>query len=1177
MERTLREHSPTLSLPLKQDEFLFFLQRSVLTVVEREWSRFIRSVLDRHFGPTYWTETLCRSLGRRSRGHLLSKQYGGKFDFYLLNEILVRFHEVFAERFPTSVMAGAERTTTTQCARGEQREKLIARKDKLRYNLCSLVGFRFQATHAMHLVSAREELNAFLCLRNLTSQLFASDDIDAHREECLNCGKPEHVEFPHFLPGDSKLESVCSSRVSSLSPGCGLMCTLRFAISVAARCHLASSRAQRSSSHKLAHQVSMPRLQANVANQDVFCDLLALLGYQLLCTVEGALQQPIQYVSGGEQSQLQQNTRKEKLELQAIGETLREALRGGSGESQRCRFESLLCKALNKQQGKQTMKTKRELFFSHFDHLFGAKCGLRNAIAHSKQDGYSVSALQSSFKSTLYILRVFDVADGEVRALQARLNTLLKHMRSRQLLLKNGNFNGQRLERNIRVQLISDRFPWLQNKMAADQDRQKIWLRLPPPPFGFVGREGVRREIINHIQARPWGCCVLIRGESGIGKSTLAASVAEELRAAYPLQFWFSAAMKDTLELAMKQAAAVLDPSSAVEHAREVLHHIEQPLLLILDDVQDPLLVKSFVPHKRHCVIITTTTKATFPELKRTQKKCSVGEFTLHPLALSDSLHLLCAGLTKVQRYVFERLLSQSPLEVINWVKNVLGNNPVALELAVGLLRKLSPPEPDLEKTEGKSVVLKKTRDLVCGAAEDVNPYRCLISRDFNDSVFLLASRVSPGARRVLEALCVLGGLVPWEQLAQTVEKVGSCHYLKVQSKATSLEQIYSDFCRGRRSELLQELTSVGLVSKISAGGIVRVHQLVLNAVLKKTKESPSVRSAQICQGLAFALLMVSAQPGLVPTPANPNTFAFSLHSMLEQVFENAVGLSQQSTVAMATWLARGYYSLLLDAKQAGVWYKTAICMEERGVGRKLVLADLSAELGAVLWRSGEPEEGVTALRRSLSLRSDMQENSARSSSHEQGISGQGPCKAQILEEISCALLHAGCAYRTIENAPYATNTSSLSIAELTTLTCTTYDYEECLFRSPFGSMRAAQALAGTPPAAKLTRLEACKQLFWKAVDLFWLGNIEHALWIMVHVLKRITLEAASRLLAEHTGLFCVSVGLGSVGDDDVQRALSELMSEWMQRMITVELQREGLLDVDDLVVSQEKWRRSIK
>ena len=123
--------------------------------------------------------------------------------------------------------------------------------------------------------------------------------------------------------------------------------------------------------------------------------------------------------------------------------------------------------------------------------------------------------------------------------------------------------------------------------------------------------------------------------------------------------------------------------------------------------------------------------------------------------------------------------------------------------------------------------------------------------------------------------------------------------------------------------------------------------------------------------------------------------------------------------------------------------------------------------------------------------------------------------------------------------------------------------------------MRAAQALAGTPPAAKLTRLEACKQLFWKAVDLFWLGNIEHALWIMVHVLKRITLEAASGLLAEHTGLFCVSVGLGSVGDDDVQRALSELMSEWMQRMITVELQREGLLDVDDLVVSQEKRRRS--
>ena len=70
-------------------------------------------------------------------------------------------------------------------------------------------------------------------------------------------------------------------------------------------------------------------------------------------------------------------------------------------------------------------------------------------------------------------------------------------------------------------------------KYEDSQQFELIGLRsrfdnLPSPPFGFVGRKEEINRCLNALEQRGWG--VIIYGEGGIGKTTLALEVANIAR-----------------------------------------------------------------------------------------------------------------------------------------------------------------------------------------------------------------------------------------------------------------------------------------------------------------------------------------------------------------------------------------------------------------------------------------------------------------------------------------------------------------------------------------------------------------------------------------------------------------------------------------------------------------------
>jgi tetratricopeptide (TPR) repeat protein len=140
--------------------------------------------------------------------------------------------------------------------------------------------------------------------------------------------------------------------------------------------------------------------------------------------------------------------------------------------------------------------------------------------------------------------------------------------------------------------------------------------QLPAPPRDFTGRAEELDELMREIE-RGGATISGLRGQGGIGKTTLALKLAEQLTDRYPdAQFY----------LDLKGTTQPLTPSDAMAHVirayhptanlpegeaelsalyRSVLHG--QRALLLMDNARDAAQVEPLIPHAAGCVLLVTS------------------------------------------------------------------------------------------------------------------------------------------------------------------------------------------------------------------------------------------------------------------------------------------------------------------------------------------------------------------------------------------------------------------------------------------------------------------------------------------------------------------------------------------------------------------------------------------
>ena len=260
------------------------------------------------------------------------------------------------------------------------------------------------------------------------------------------------------------------------------------------------------------------------------------------------------------------------------------------------------------------------------------------------------------------------------------------------------------------------------------------------PQVKIVGRDTELQQIISLLE-RPSTVQVLIWGDSGIGKSSLAAEAAYHLRRTLPAQHFIRCTTPETynnsLVLFASAGGYMFDPSMSSEERvadvhRWIIKYLSQtcePILLVFDDLRDPQQMEK-LPLENHKVIVTSLPR---------KKSMHSNEYSLlvnlGPLAVEDSLKAMvniCKGGRKSRVQIeawpdvgnAEEWLSllQISTETLNvpaedvfqqlkeLLTNQLFNLPLAVDIAGHLLSQTLSPETLFKSFVGRGGGVDETQ-----------------------------------------------------------------------------------------------------------------------------------------------------------------------------------------------------------------------------------------------------------------------------------------------------------------------------------------------------------------------------------------------------------------------------------------------------------------------------------
>ncbi|GAB3900468.1 AAA family ATPase [Kibdelosporangium lantanae] len=146
--------------------------------------------------------------------------------------------------------------------------------------------------------------------------------------------------------------------------------------------------------------------------------------------------------------------------------------------------------------------------------------------------------------------------------------------------------------------------------------------QVPPPPDGFVDRAEELGELTNwlHVTAREPARITVISGQPGVGKSALVRHLAAQLATRYPggqlyvdysaLRTHDGAAIGDALADCLRSLGVPPNDIPDRLGARANLFRTktaEQPVLVVLDDVDEPAQVRPLVPNSTGSTVLATS------------------------------------------------------------------------------------------------------------------------------------------------------------------------------------------------------------------------------------------------------------------------------------------------------------------------------------------------------------------------------------------------------------------------------------------------------------------------------------------------------------------------------------------------------------------------------------------
>lgn len=201
----------------------------------------------------------------------------------------------------------------------------------------------------------------------------------------------------------------------------------------------------------------------------------------------------------------------------------------------------------------------------------------------------------------------------------------------------------------------------------------------PLPPLHFVGRDAELRHLRNRLTAKAGKPTVALVGMAGVGKSTLAAKLAETLRSDFPDGIlWAYIAGNDPLDILGSWAQALgydFSALSDVENRAAALRGVlaDKQILIVLDEVRSAARVRSlFVGGSGSATLLTTRDQDVAAALDATP-------YSLTEMTLTDGEQLL--------RRVLGEERVQIELDAAHELCALLQNLPLAVEIAAQRLR----------------------------------------------------------------------------------------------------------------------------------------------------------------------------------------------------------------------------------------------------------------------------------------------------------------------------------------------------------------------------------------------------------------------------------------------------------------------------------------------------------
>lgn len=641
-----------MELNVERPAMLFFLTRYACTAVEKEWDRIVCKVLSETYGEKTWLEATSGLVYARpmQRTVMCPREGMENRDFYILCRTFIKFLSVFIRRLH---FLGEENLPEGARYYSEGFTSVKDAKLFLRHTIRSLMDFRCRMMHSMAAISSREALAFVLTIRKVRQILLplrppivpAATRLDKMKEE---------VDPGVFLDeAVGWLKDMC---IDDVEP---------FVIDV--------------------HRKSIYQV-------------MRLFGFIILTMLNRYLEEPVKFIVGEEEAVSQVKDFGNKcpwpyilVYRDFVREHVKERkdfldMRRGEPEGEEQTPRGRLRQRLKRY--KKPKDPTRDIVdecapqMNSAVTVLGGAFSLRTLVNYSREEDLKPTRIRNCTKACHYLASNL-TGDKE---LFAEMKRKIERVEPEE------TFEVE--ERKREVKFWPQEYPILvgcaRDETSREDDRH-LWLSPSMNAGPLVGRAGILKEILQSISdslGRLSPARVLLAGEPGIGKTSLAISTAFRLRKKCAEHYWLTATNRNMLLRSLSELGAFLraenrrfeEVKDDVRVAKLRLDSTERPIMLLIDDLQDIRLLDEFVPREHH-VIITSSDENVIEQAG----KMAVDVFKLRPLTTEEGLRLLKTRCRCARDEGTKQMLFGNP-DLSEWLENDLRLIPRSVENAAFIL-----------------------------------------------------------------------------------------------------------------------------------------------------------------------------------------------------------------------------------------------------------------------------------------------------------------------------------------------------------------------------------------------------------------------------------------------------------------------------------------------------------